>query len=183
MNMKMLNPLARRVRLMVGRGVVRLVNDDKKMQAVQVSLMANEKRSDIERFQNYGFTSVPLVGAEAAVMFIGGNRDHGVVLAVDDRRYRLKSLKGGEVAIYSDEGDSIILKRGNEIEMNTKTLTINAATKVKIDTPQMEVTGTLMDDTASGNSTSVQGMRDIYNNHTHVGDSGGTTSTPGALME
>lgn len=112
-------PLTRRVRLMVARGVVSLVNDALKVQGLQVQLLPGEVR-DMERFQNYGFTSHPHPGAEACAAFVGGNRDHGIVLAVDDRRYRLKGLAQGEVAIYTDEdqsGHRIHLKRGNEIHL------------------------------------------------------------------
>lgn len=113
-------PLTRRVRLMVARGVVSLVNDALKVQGVQVQLLPGEVR-DMERFQNYGFTSHPHLGAEACAAFVGGNRDHGIVLAVDDRRYRLKALAQGEVALYTDEdqsgGHRIHLKRGKEIHL------------------------------------------------------------------
>lgn len=113
-------PIIRRVRLMVARGVVSLVNDALKVQGVQVQLLAGEVR-DMERLQNYGFTSHPHTGAEACAAFVGGNRDHGIVLAVDDRRYRLQGLARGEVALYTDEdqsgGHRIHLKRGNEIHL------------------------------------------------------------------
>ncbi|SOD42337.1 phage baseplate assembly protein V [Nitrosovibrio sp. Nv4] len=130
---KLLAPLTRRVRLMVGRGVLSLVNDGLKMQGVQVQLLADEVR-DLERFQDYGFTSVPHVGAEVAAVFVDGNRDHGIAIRIDDRRYRVKGLKSGEVAIYTDEGDKVVMKRGRIIE-------ITAGTKVRMVTPLLEVTG------------------------------------------
>ncbi|WP_052494007.1 phage baseplate assembly protein V [Nitrosospira sp. NpAV] len=130
---KMIAPLARRVRLMVGRGVLSLVNDGLKMQGVQVQLLAGEVR-DLERFQDYGFTSVPHGGAEVAAVFIDGNRDHGIAIRVDDRRYRLKGLQPGEVAIYTDQGDKIVMQRGGVIE-------VTASTKVRMVTPLLEVTG------------------------------------------
>lgn len=63
-------------------------------------------------------------GAEAVVLFPSGDRSHGVVISVADRRYRLKGLKSGEVAIYTDEGDSIILKRGRVTEITTSELVV-----------------------------------------------------------
>lgn len=107
---KMTAPLARKVSLMVARGVLALVNDAAKMQGVQVTLLSGEVR-DMERFQNYGYTSQPHAGAEVAAVFVGGNRDHGLALAIDDRRYRLKGLQGGEVALYDDLGHIIKLSR------------------------------------------------------------------------
>lgn len=112
---RMMQPLQRRVMLMVGRAVLRAVNDDAKLQALKIELLADEVKDGTERFQEYGFTSHPHDGAEAVTVFMGGNRDHGLVIAVDDRRYRLKSLKQGEVALYTDEGQRLHLRRGREI--------------------------------------------------------------------
>ena len=106
-----MSAIAQRVRNMLGRGIVRLVNDAKKAQELQVELLADEAQDGVERFQNYGFTSVPLEGAEALVAFVGGLRSHGIALAVEDRRYRMQGLKSGEVAIYDDRGQMMILKR------------------------------------------------------------------------
>lgn len=108
---RMLAPLSNRVRLMVARGVLRAVADSPKLQELQAELLAGELRDKLERFQNYGITSHPFPGAETVVVFPGGNRDHGLVIAVDDRRYRLTSLEPGEVALYDDQGQTIIIKR------------------------------------------------------------------------
>lgn len=120
-----LRSLSNRVKNMLARMVVKLVDDSVKMQLIQASglLMddSQEVRAGIERFQNYGFTSVPLEGAEAAVLFLEGRRDHGIAVVVDDRRYRLKGLQNGEVAIYTDQGDSIVIKRGGTVEVTAAT--------------------------------------------------------------
>jgi phage baseplate assembly protein V len=131
---KVTAPLARRVSLMVGRGVLALVNDAAKMQGVQVQLLSGEVR-DMERFQNYGLTSQPHAGAEVAAVFVGGNRNHGLVLAVDDRRYRLKGLQGGEVALSDDLGHIIKLSRTG-IVITGATQDINI-----VDCPRVIVTG------------------------------------------
>ncbi|WP_269471107.1 phage baseplate assembly protein V [Sulfuriflexus mobilis] len=179
---KLLAPLRRRIRMIVSRAVVTLVDDSLKMQSIQVQAFSGEVLDDIERFQQYGFTSVPHPGAEGIMLSVGGNRSHGVLVSVDDRRYRLKGLEGGEVALYTDEGDHIILKRGKVMEMNTDTLLIKAATKVRMETPLLETTHDIIDREALGNTNSVNGMRDIFDNHTHPGDSGGTTGNPNQVM-
>jgi phage baseplate assembly protein V len=104
---------------MLARGVLRIVNDATKVQELQVDLLAGETRDHIEHFQGYGFTSHPFPGAEAVVAFHGGNREHGFVLKVDDRRYRLKSLAQGEVAIYDDQGNKVTLQRNHKILAET----------------------------------------------------------------
>lgn len=103
--------LWRRVAMMVARGVLKRVTDTGRLQVLQLSLMADEAKDGVERFQEYGFTSYPKQGAEAVVLFAAGNRDHGLVIAVDDRRYRLKPLAQGEVALYDDQGQKIVLHR------------------------------------------------------------------------
>ena len=100
---RLIGPLRRRVLLMIGRAVVRVVDDSLKLQAVQVEGLSGEVLDGIERWQQYGFTSVPHPGAEAIIAALGGQRQHSVVLAVEDRRYRVMGLEQGEVCIYTDE--------------------------------------------------------------------------------
>jgi phage baseplate assembly protein V len=108
---KTVAPLKRRVYLMISRAVVALVHDARKLQEVQITGFAGETIDGAERVQQYGFTSVPHAGAEAILLSIGGNRSHPVVIAVDDRRYRLTALEGGEVALYDDQDQKIHIKR------------------------------------------------------------------------
>lgn len=115
---KFLGPLRARVANMVARAVLNLIDDSKKMQVVQIQLEADGEARDAERFQNYGFTGVPLQGAEAAVIFVGGRRDHALAIAVDDRRYRLQNLASGEVAVYDHNGSNVILKANGDILVN-----------------------------------------------------------------
>jgi phage baseplate assembly protein V len=130
---KLLSPLVRRIENLVSRATVSLVNDGAKVQTVQLGVLDGETRGDVERMQEYGFTSVPLVGAEAVVVWVGGRRDHGLVVAVDDRRHRPTGLQPGEVAIYTDEGDSVVIKRGGHIVVTGR--------KITLDAPAVEVAG------------------------------------------
>lgn len=163
----MLEPIRRRVLMAFGRAVVRAVNDDLNRQLLQIEVLKGELRDKVERMQNYGFTSVPLPGADAAVAFVGGDRGHGIVLVVDDRRYRLSGLEAGEVAIYTDEGDKIHLKRGREIHMT-------AGVKVVIDAPDVEMTGTL---TVTGDVIA-DGISLTTHVHSGVTTGGGVTGVP-----
>lgn len=107
----MIEPVRRRVMMTVGRAVLRAVDDSGSRQTAQIEALKGEVRDLVERMQNYGFTSVPLPGADAAVVFVAGNREQGIIVAVDDRRYRLTGLEGGEVAIYDDQGQKVHLTR------------------------------------------------------------------------
>jgi len=187
---KLTAPLSRRVRLMARRAVLKLIYDDVKMQEVQVELFAGEVRDRVERWEDYGLTSHPLPGAEALVLALGGCPDHSAVIKIADRRYRLQGLAAGEVALYDDLGQSVVLKRGRIMEINTDVLRVNADTRVELLTPLVQYAGDLAGtgELGSGDMSTVGDVSDhtrsladdrsIYNGHTHPGDSGGTTGAP-----
>lgn len=108
---KIMGPLARRVRLMIGRGVLALVNDSLRMQALQVRALSGEVLENVEHWQPYGFTYHPLPGGEPLLVFPKGDRSHAVCIAVADRRYRVKGLAQGEVCLFDDLGQKITLYR------------------------------------------------------------------------
>lgn len=156
------------VKNMLARGTVVLVDALKKMQSLQMRLTADELKDNAEHFEPYGFTSNPLAGAEVLTVFIGGDRSHAVVLVVADRRYRIQSLKPGEVAIYTDEGDKIHFKRGRIIDIETGTLNIKATTAVNFETPVINQTGQIV----SVGDQLAGGISQI--NHVHVGVQAGS---------
>jgi len=106
---------------------------------------------------------------------VGGNSKHTVVVASEDGRYRIV-VKDGEVALYTDEGDYIHMKRGRLIEIETDTLVVKAKTKVRFETPVVEMS---KDVKAAGeiadHARTMQEDRDIYNLHKH---GGGPTPAP-----
>ena len=124
---------------MLVRGTVIMADAARKLQTLQVRLTAGEIKDGAEHFEAYGFTSHPLAEAEVLTAFLGGDRSHAVVLVASDRRYRIKELKPGEVAIYTDEGDKVHFKRGRIIEIETATLNIKATESVNFDTPLMNI--------------------------------------------
>lgn len=159
--LRMCAPLVQRVRLMVARAVVRIVDSSRRVQTMQVGLLAGETRDNLECFEHYGFTSNPLPGMEAAVVFIGGDRSSGIVVAIGDRQFRLRGLTPGEVALYTDEGDSLIFKRGRTVELTTLHARIHAAEDITMETKRMSVSASESIDmstaqlilTASGGAT------------------------------
>jgi len=88
------------------RGIIKSVTEGF-IKLFSASGRANESFSDREYFQHYGFTSRPREGAEIIIIREG---NHIIGIASDDRRYRL-AIEDGEVALYTDEGDYIHLKR------------------------------------------------------------------------
>jgi phage baseplate assembly protein V len=153
---------------MLTRGVVALANSASKLQTLQMRLTAGELKDGMEHLEPYGFTSCPHEGAEGLAAFMGGDRSHGVVIVVADRRYRLQALAAGEVAIYTDEGDKIHLRRGRIIDIETGTLNISAATAVNFNTPTITQTGEIV----SQGDQVAGGVSQI--NHPHAGVRQGT---------
>lgn len=171
---RILGPIRRRLAHLVARAVVTLVNDAAKMQTLQLGLLADEALDGAEHWQPYGFTYKPHVGAEALVLAVGGHRAHSVVIACADRRYRLTSLEDGEVALYTDEGDKVHLKRGRVIEVVTETLNISASTAVNFDTPVINTTGRIV----SAGDQVANGISQISHVHGGVEPGAGNTGAP-----
>ena len=103
-------------------GTLMAVDDSKKMQRVDARGLNGEMITQIERPQTYGFTSVPLPpdgsgpgAAEVEIGFRGGIRSHPVIRSTDDRRYRMKNLKGGESAHHDDQGQYSHLARDGHV--------------------------------------------------------------------
>lgn len=148
MNTRIADALARRVRMLLSRAVVTLVNDALKIQGLQLTVLDSET-VQVQRFQQYGLTSVPLAGAEAIVGSIGGVRSHLVALAVDDGRYRLANLQPGEVALYDNSGNVIHLHNGGVIGITAQTainvtapqVTVAASDQLTVNTPQATFSG------------------------------------------
>jgi phage baseplate assembly protein V len=137
--------LADRLRGMVSRCVVNLVADSFKLQALQVTLFADQTPDEVEHFQHYGFTSVPHAGAEGIALAVGGSTGHTVVINVDDRRYRLASLANGEVALYDDLGQKVHLTRsGMVVHGGGLPVLVTDTPQVTLDTPLTICTGQLV---------------------------------------
>lgn len=117
----MIEQLKRRVSAMLARAIIEASRDDSGVQMVQVTVLDGEVHNEVERAQPYGLTSRPFADAEAVFLAVGGTRSHGIIIDLGDRRYRLKNLEEGEVALYDDQGQTIILKRdGIRIETDQK---------------------------------------------------------------
>lgn len=177
-----LAPLARGLQNLFSRGVVSAVNPDAKMQTVQIQLLTGEAKDNVEHFEPYGYTAHPHVGAEQATGFVEGDRSHGIVLVVADRRYRLTGLAAGEVAIYDDQGQRVHLTRNGIVIMGAgKTVLITNTPKVRMEC-DLDVTGDIKD-RCDSNGRTMDGMRDIFNGHDHPeNDSGGPTDQPNQSM-
>lgn len=136
---KVLSPLKRGLKSLISRAVVSIVTDSFSRQNLQVRLQADEVVDDVERFQNYGHSSVPK-GGEAIVLAVGGKRSHLVAIAVEDKGVRPSGLKPGDSVLYHAEGHTLLLTENGEAILTCKKFTVEADT-VLFDTPQTQFTG------------------------------------------
>lgn len=183
-------PIKRKVMLTIGRGVLMAVQDGKDLQQMQITLLADEVKGQVEHMGHFGFASRCPKGGDLVMVSVGGSRDHGIVIATEHREFRFKNLGDGESALYSKDGDYIHLKNGNVIDIKTKTLNIEAETSVNITTPivniskdvavggNMDITG---DESVGGNET-VGGNSEVTGNVTAVGNVQGAVLTATTSM-
>ncbi len=144
------------------RGKITLVVSAEPVQRVQLSGLADETLQDLEQLQEFGFTSNPPAGTEAVVIPLGGNTSHGVIVATQHGSFRVKNLKPGETAIYSNEGAKIVIKKGRIIEadcdvykVNCRQYEVNAAGGANFNTPMLEASAQV---TAQGQFSGNGGM-------------------------
>lgn len=119
---RLLNPIMRRVRLILSRGKVTAVNDGHNIQNLQATIFANEAVDDVERMTEYGLISVPLTGSQVVLGFMAGVRAHPVALVVADGRTRPQGLKAGDSGVYHHEGHQILLTENGQIIITCKSL-------------------------------------------------------------
>ena len=171
------------LRNLISRAVITAVDSARKCQSVGLKMIAGDQKQHVEHLEPYGFTSAAQNGAEGVALFPAGDRSHGVVVVVADRRYRLKGLKRGEVALYDDLGQSVVLTRsGIVVNGAGKPIIFQNAPKARFEMP-VESTADITDNCDSG-GLSMQQMRQTYNAHKHTenADGGGITDTPDQPM-
>lgn len=202
----MFQRLAQKLQAVIGVGKITLVDDSGAVQLDQVAIGPLEVHDGAPNSQQFGFASNPPVGTDAVMVFIGGDRSNGVIIATGNQKYRLKGLASGDAALYDSRGQSVwltpggIVVNGAGLPMtvnNTPEVTVNASTSVTLNTPTTHCTGDL---NADGNITSgksitaaqdvadqggtktMAGMRATFNPHTHVDPQGGSVSPPSGSM-
>lgn len=193
---RVLKEVKHKVLMMLGVGIIETVDDGPEIQRNQVTILDGETHGDYDRFQEFGFSSVPLPGCQAVIACVGGARSHGLIIATDDGRYRPVDLAPGETILYNYLGDYIKIDKdrkitvvaNTEVDVTAPIVKVNASTRVDITSPQVNMTGNLQVDgniTCDGNVSDGDGsmteMRGTYNSHTHA-ENGSTTNAPNQLM-
>jgi phage baseplate assembly protein V len=123
---RVLRPLRNRIASMLVKAIIKSVDDSGNLQMIKVTMHEGDTKDEIERIQQFGFTSHPPVDSEAILFCIGGNRTHAVVLNTDSSKYRLKNLPKGAVALYNENGDYVKLTK-DKIEVYAKEVNLGTA--------------------------------------------------------
>ncbi len=163
----------------------------------QVTVNDLETIDKVPVVQAFGFASNPPNGSDVALVFVGGDRSNGVVVATNSQKYRVRNLAPGESAIYTQDGKQIYLTadggikiaaNGQPVEIDSATtVTINASNSVVMNTPLLKVSGDIIDNYETNEST-IKELRTAYDGHDHdvvevqMGSSTITTSGPNSTV-
>lgn len=173
---RLIRPIANKIFLLLGRAVLKAIDNSPNTQNIQVIALADETISEIERFQEYGFETYPFAEAEVFVGFLNGNRDHGIALVIHDSRYRPTNLSEGEVTLYTDEDATtefrLWLKRNRIAYLRADKLQAILDTEAYINSSQVMLGG---DTWATLKAIMTEEMIAVFNNHVHSqgNDAGG----------
>lgn len=112
--------LTGKIFLLIGRGILKNIDNSTKTQTIQVTALDGEVITGVERLQDFGFESFPPIeDTEVLLVFPNGNRDNGIAIRLHNREKRPKTLNPGESIMYDSDGNTILLKNGNVIEIKT----------------------------------------------------------------
>lgn len=178
-------PILSRTQMMVGKAILKAVNDKTAIQLVKIAGIADEVQDEVERIQPYGFTTNVPLGGESIVINIGGNKDHPIVIMIDHAQYRIKNLKSGEVIMYDKTGSTILFDENGEFQFSpsgkksTFKGEINTDDKI-IATGNIESGGDVKDILGTLNEVRIDlaALKVTYNAHTHISAAPGSPTTP-----
>jgi phage baseplate assembly protein V len=126
--------LNRAVKMASAQGTITSTDDSGEVQLLQVRISPVETRDNTPAIYAYGYSSRPLVGAQAALTSGQGDRSQTVAQATHDGRYRWRNLAAGEVVLSTHEGDSVHFREG-------RIVAITCGTELRIDCPLVTITG------------------------------------------
>lgn len=153
-----------RIRRLVGVGRLAVVDDSGAQQKAQVQIGAGGPDGVAEiidgtpRLGEYGLAYCPPDGSEAVVIFLGGKRSNGVIVATGHRASRPKDLKPGEVQLYNGlTGAFVKMCQDGKIRSQGEW----------IHTGNFSATGDVLDHCADGHGQTMLASRQTFNGHTH----------------
>lgn len=101
--------LWRRILNVFAPGTITAVDDTGPVLRAQVTIGYLETVDDVPVLQQFGFASVPPLGSDVALVFIGGDRSNGAGVATNNQASRVRNKAPGESVIFNAFGMSIYL--------------------------------------------------------------------------
>lgn len=170
-----------RLKLFFAHGRAVRIGDD----LIQAQVLDGETLDNIKRVEPYGFSYRAKVGAQAYLLFPGGDRSYGVAIVIGDRQYQM-TLEEGEVALHDDEENYVHIMRGGVVRTKANTraeveaplVLVKAAEKIRFETQRLEVTGDIVDRCDSAAPRSMSDMRTAHIGHSHRENGAGSDTDP-----
>ncbi|WP_175282588.1 phage baseplate assembly protein domain-containing protein [Gluconobacter morbifer] len=129
--------LFRRIQGIFQVGTVSVAGDDAgEVQTAQVTVSGRSVRNGLPVVQQYGFSAVLPAGTDAVILSISGDASNGAIIGTLNKAARPKNLAQGQVCIFTEGGDQILLDNSGGTGIVMKP----AAGKVKIE-GDLDVTG------------------------------------------
>lgn len=168
----------------IGRATLTLVDDSGTAQVLQFEGYKSEVRDGMQRIGEFGFASVPLVGASAVTLHQGGDRGFNSAVGIEDARYRPKGLRPGESGLYGVNGADAQGKGGSMwwalqalagqvARLWGKTINVGDSNTVTIN-----CTGQAINITGQTGDITVNGVSLVNHVHTGVTPGSGTSGPP-----
>lgn len=115
-----LRRLMTKLQASITRGIIKLVDDGKQTQTVQVELRFDEIADAIEHFQPFGLSFNPTKDSEVLVLAIGSSQDNLVALTATDRSIRPTDIKEGEGGLYTPSGWKVFCDEDDVVNLAGK---------------------------------------------------------------
>lgn len=167
---RLLEPLSNRIGSLIAIGVLRRIDAGKNQQC-QVEMLEDELRDRVPHHMPYGFTHVPLDGAEPLAVFLRGDKSGGMVIQIRDNRHQ-PTLQQGEVALHDDQEQIIHIQRDGILVKTDKLVTVDA--------PITRFTGDVMiqGDVTIDKECTISGIPFTPHSHDNVEPGGGISGKP-----
>jgi phage baseplate assembly protein V len=182
--------LWRRATRLVGHGRITAGKSTGPVHMYQIRVNDLDIRDNVPHLSEFGFISMPPLGTDVVMVCLEGNPRKSILVGTNHQPSLPQGLLPGESMVFNLWGMSIYMTQaGIVVQANSQpvtvndatTVTINASAKVRMVTPLLEVTGDIIDNSATNAHTMGQ-MRTIYNSHTHSDPQGGAVSVPTTTM-
>lgn len=118
---RLMAPIITRIRRVCLGAIIRRVDDGGDLQRMQVESIGHSVYDNVEKFEQFGFTSNPPLGLDAIIIERCGKH---IIVAIGDRKYRIKNLESGDTAIYDAHNQTIILNKDGITVTDTQNNTV-----------------------------------------------------------